>query len=117
MTHPPFTEKDAIQIASEYYGIDAEAKSLPGDIDKNFLITSKPDRSLRPVRFVLKIHSPETPREEIEFQNAALRHLKDFEGTPHIIPNKDGDELFVYDKKYLVPENIYIRLERNRNYE
>ncbi len=108
MTHPPFTEKDAIQIASEYYGIDAEAKSLPGEIDKNFLLTTKPDRSSRPVRFVLKIHSAETPREEIEFQNAALRHLKDFDGTPHIIPNRDGDELFIYDDKYLVRMVSYL---------
>ena len=108
MTHPPFTEKDAIQIANEYYGIDAEAKSLPGEIDKNFLLTTKPDRSERPVRFVLKIHNPKTPREEIEFQNAALRHLKDFEGTPHIIPNKDGNELFVYDGTYLVRMGGYL---------
>ncbi len=102
MTNPSFTEKDAIQIASDYYGIDAEAKSLPGEIDKNFLLTTGEKK------FVLKIHNPQTPREEIEFQNAALRHLKDFEGTPHIIPNKDGEELFVYDGKYLVRMVSYL---------
>ena len=96
MTHPPFTEKDAIQITSEYYGIDAEAKSLPGDIDKNFLLKTEDKK------FVLKIHSLETPREDIEFQNAALRHLKDFDGVPHIIPNKDGESLFVYADRYFV---------------
>ncbi len=108
MNHLPFTEKDAIQIAIEYYGIDVEAKSLPGEIDRNFLLTTKPDRSLRPVRFVLKIHNPQTPREEIEFQNAALRHLKDFDGVPHVIPNKDGDELFLYEGKYLVRMVSYL---------
>ncbi len=98
----PFTEKDAIQIASEYYNLDAEAKSLPGDIDHNFLLSTSD------AKFVLKIHSPETPKEEIEFQNAALRHLKDFEGVPHVIPNKDGDELFTYDEKYFVRMVSYL---------
>ncbi len=98
----PFTGKDAIQIASEYYGINAETKSLPGDIDYNFLLTTSD------AKFVLKIHSPETPKEEIEFQNAALRHLKDFEGVPHVIPNKDGDEFFTYDEKHLVRMVSYL---------
>ena len=50
MTHPPFTEKDAVQIAAEYYKLDAEAKSLPGEIDKNFLLSERPDRFSEPVR-------------------------------------------------------------------
>ena len=96
------TEKDAIQIASEYYNLDAEAKALPGEIDRNFLLTTKDTKS------VLKIHNPQTPREEIEFQNAALRHLKDFDGVPHVIPNKNGDELFIYEGKYLVRMVAYL---------
>ena len=108
MLIPQFDEKAAVEIAAKYYGLDVEVKSLPGDIDKNFLLTTKPDRSLRPVRFVLKIHSPETPHEEIEFQNAALRHLKNFKGVPHVIPNKDGEELFTYADKYLVRMLSYL---------
>ena len=98
----PFTEKDAIQIASEYYGINAKAKSLPGDIDHNFLLTAESKK------FVLKIHALETPRDDIDFQNAALLYLKDFEGVPHVIPNKAGKELFTYDKKYLVRMVSYL---------
>ncbi|MBT3338676.1 MAG: aminotransferase class III-fold pyridoxal phosphate-dependent enzyme [Anaerolineae bacterium] len=95
MPLPPLTQKDAIQIAAKYYGIDAEAKPLPGDIDCNFLISERPDRFSKPVRsYVLKIHAQETPREDIEFQNAALWHLQDFDGVPQIILNKEGKSLF-----------------------
>ena len=53
-----FTEKDAIQIVAEHYNLDADTKALPGEIDRNFLLTTKPDRSLRPVRFVISVLLP-----------------------------------------------------------
>ncbi len=102
MPLPPITEKDAVAIASKYYDLTVKVKFLPGDIDRNFLL------STRSKKFVLKIHAQETPRTEIDFQNAALRHLGGFEGSPRVIPNKDGDEIFFYKGKYLVRMVSYL---------
>ncbi|MBT3321747.1 MAG: aminotransferase class III-fold pyridoxal phosphate-dependent enzyme [Anaerolineae bacterium] len=88
MPLPPLNAKHAIELASEYYGLIAEAKPLPGDIDRNFLLSTQSDK------LTLKIHELETQREEIEFQHAALQHLSGFGGVPHIIPNKDGEMIF-----------------------
>jgi len=102
MPLPPFTSNDAIQLLAEHYGLTAIAKSLPGDIDRNFLVTAPNEK------FVLKIHALETPREDIAFQNAALQHLSGFAGVPRVIPNKDGDEIFIYTEKYLVRMVSYL---------
>ncbi|MBT3313527.1 MAG: aminotransferase class III-fold pyridoxal phosphate-dependent enzyme [Anaerolineae bacterium] len=108
MPIPPITEKDAIKIAANYYNLTTEAKKLGGDIDRNFLLTLKTDRSQS---YTLKIHSLDTKREEIEFQNAALQYLKDFEGVPRIIPNRDGKTIFTISYKgdeYLVRMLSYL---------
>ncbi len=88
MPIPPHTEKDAIQIAAEYYGLDVEVKKLPGDADRNFLLSTETEK------FILKIQALETKRESIEFQHAALQHLSRFANVPRVIPNKDGETLF-----------------------
>ncbi|MCP4140261.1 MAG: aminotransferase class III-fold pyridoxal phosphate-dependent enzyme [Chloroflexi bacterium] len=88
MPLPPLTEKDAVKIASKYYDLKTEVKLLGGDIDRNFLLSTESGK------FVLKIQSLETEQEEIEFQHAALQHLKGFENVPHTIPNKDGEMFF-----------------------
>jgi len=102
MPLPPFTEKNAIQLLAEHYGLTATAKSLPGDIDRNFLVFTSSEK------FVLKIHALETPLEDIAFQNAALQHLSEFGGVPRVIPTRDGEEIFVYAEKYLVRMVSYL---------
>ena len=102
MPLPPLNEKHAIKITSQYYGLIAKAKLLPGDIDRNFLLTTENGK------FVLKIHSLETLHSEIDFQNTALQHLRGFEGVPHVIPNKDREPVFLYEEKYLVRMVSYL---------
>ncbi|MBT3189042.1 MAG: aminotransferase class III-fold pyridoxal phosphate-dependent enzyme [Anaerolineae bacterium] len=105
MPLPPLNEKQAIEIASQYYGLTATAKPLPGDSDRNFLLSTQNDK------FILKIHALENTRVEIEFQHAALQHLSGFKGVPHIIPTKDGETIFTisYDgDDYLVRMVSYL---------
>ena len=93
MPIPPLAEKDAIKIASKHYELTAEAKNLPGDADRNFLLSTENEK------FILKIQALDTKQENIEFQHAALQHLSGFVGTPRVIPNKDGEMLFKISHK------------------
>jgi 4-aminobutyrate aminotransferase-like enzyme/Ser/Thr protein kinase RdoA (MazF antagonist) len=59
----------AEQAALELYGLEAKAKGLVGEYDKNFRLTStKGD-------FILKIMHPQAERETLELQISALGHL------------------------------------------
>ncbi len=58
----------AEHIASELYGLNAQAKALVGEYDKNFHLTSEGD-------FILKIMHPQAERKTLELQIAALEHL------------------------------------------
>jgi 4-aminobutyrate aminotransferase-like enzyme/Ser/Thr protein kinase RdoA (MazF antagonist) len=56
-------------VALELYGLQAKAKALVGEYDKNFHIRSEQGE------FVLKIMHQQTERERLELQIAALEHI------------------------------------------
>jgi 4-aminobutyrate aminotransferase-like enzyme/Ser/Thr protein kinase RdoA (MazF antagonist)/murein DD-endopeptidase MepM/ murein hydrolase activator NlpD len=59
----------AEKVALELYGLNATAKTLVGEYDKNFQLRSEQGE------FILKIMHPEAERETLELQIAALEHL------------------------------------------
>ena len=84
---PPFTEADAAALARELYGLDARVTPLPGEKDRNFLLTSA-----RREKFVLKIANSGAARETLELENAAMERLaaQGVEGVPRVVPALDG---------------------------
>ena len=73
------TEKEAENLARELYGIEATAKSLPGEYDDNFkMVEASGGRS-----FVLKVMHPAREESFIDLQCCALKHLE--EKAPQII--------------------------------
>jgi len=73
----PTTEAEAVQLARELYGLAVTAKSLPGEYDDNFHLTTldraAEDREL--AGFVLKVMHPARERSFIDLQCRALQHL------------------------------------------
>ncbi len=57
--------------AREHFALDAVASELPGDVDRNVLLTERSG-----IRWVLKLASMVTDRVDIECQHAVLRHLE-----------------------------------------
>jgi 4-aminobutyrate aminotransferase-like enzyme/Ser/Thr protein kinase RdoA (MazF antagonist) len=66
----PVTESEAVRLASEIFSLDSCAKSLPGEYDDNFHLTSADARE-----FVLKIMHPAREQSFVEMQCLALQHL------------------------------------------
>ena len=67
---PSFTLEDAETLGRRQYGVDARASLLPGERDRNFLLTAAGGE-----RHVLKISNAEDDPLVIDLQNAALAHL------------------------------------------
>jgi len=72
------TEAEAAELARELYGLTVTAKSLPGEYDDNFHLTS-PDETAsergESAGFVLKVMHPARERAFIDMQVRALQHL------------------------------------------
>lgn len=87
----PVTEAEAVRFARELYGLETTAKSLPGEYDDNFHLTSA-DRQA----FVLKVMHPARERSFIDLQSRALTHLAQRAphlSLPRVLPARGG-ELF-----------------------
>ncbi len=85
----PVTETEAAKIARELYGLDARARSLPGEYDDNFHLTT-PDGSA----FVLKVMHSARERSFIDMQCQALRHLAQrvpHLALPRVCPARDAE--------------------------
>ena len=67
---PDFTELDARRIAFDVYGMHVEARALPGEHDRNFVLEADDGR-----RFVLKIAHAGEQWETLDLQNQTLLHL------------------------------------------
>jgi len=67
---PPLTTHDAERLARELYGLDGAARSLPGELDDNFLLTCRDGRA-----FVLKVLHPAREEALVDLQCRALEHL------------------------------------------
>ena len=66
----PVTESEATRLAHEIFGLEAGAKSLPGEYDDNFHLLAADGRE-----FVLKIMHPAREQSFVEMQCQALQHL------------------------------------------
>src|SRR6266851_399288 len=87
----PTTEEEAVRLARELYGLEAVARTLPGEYDDNFHLTSADGNA-----FVLKVMHPARERSFIDLQSRALTHLAQRAAhlpLPRVIPNRRG-ELF-----------------------
>jgi 4-aminobutyrate aminotransferase-like enzyme/Ser/Thr protein kinase RdoA (MazF antagonist) len=73
----PVTESEAARLAREVFNLDVAAKSLPGEYDDNFHLTSVDSHE-----FVLKIMHPAREQSFVEMQCQALQHLA--EHAPHL---------------------------------
>ena len=85
----PLTEEDAAALARARYGLEAEARALPGEFDDNFRL-AVPDGRL----FVLKAMHPARDRGLVELQCAALRHVEDRAPhlpLPRVVPTTGGE--------------------------
>jgi 4-aminobutyrate aminotransferase-like enzyme/Ser/Thr protein kinase RdoA (MazF antagonist) len=65
-----FSTQDASRIAFEVYGLNAKARTLPGERDYNFHLRTEAGQE-----FVLKIAPAAEQRKILDLQNKALEHL------------------------------------------
>ncbi|KAA3624948.1 MAG: aminotransferase class III-fold pyridoxal phosphate-dependent enzyme [Bacteroidetes bacterium] len=81
--------KKAAELTTEHYDLKGEWKSLPGEVDYNFLLKADSGE-----RVVVKISRPGTEEQDIEFQAAIMQHLNecgfplDF---PKVVKSKTGE--------------------------
>src|ERR1700676_4757131 len=68
------TEAEAVELARELYGLAVAARSLPGEYDDNFHLTSL-DKTAMSDGFVLKVMHPAREPSFIDMQVRALQHL------------------------------------------
>src|SRR5438270_14081753 len=91
----PITEREAEQLAREFYGVEGSAKSLPGEYDDNFHLTPLSAASGSPAAgFVLKIMHPAREGSLIDLQCRALQHLAQRAPQltlPRVCATRDGD--------------------------
>ena len=85
------TEAEAARLAREVYGLEAAARTLPGEYDDNFHLTAADGRA-----FVLKVMHPAREPSFIDLQCKALVHLAEHAPQlplPRVLSNRGG-ELF-----------------------
>ena len=92
---PPLTAQDASRISSQAYGLEATARTLPGEYDDNFHLLTADSRA-----FVLKIMHPAREESFVDLQSRALTHLAQRAphlALPRVVPTLRG-ELFARQK-------------------
>jgi len=85
----PVIETEAVRVAREIFTLEVSAKSLPGEYDDNFHLTSVDGRE-----FVLKIMHPAREQSFVEMQCQALQHLAQRAphlALPRVCPAPGGD--------------------------
>lgn len=85
---PPLASSDASRIALNLYGLEATARSLPGEYDDNFHLVASDSRA-----FVLKLMHPSREESFVDMQCRALTHLAGRAphlALPRIIPTTEG---------------------------
>lgn len=73
----PVTEREAVRLAREIYGLNVSAQTLPSEYDDNFQITTRDGQS-----FVLKVMCAARERAFVEMQCVALEHIS--RRAPHL---------------------------------
>jgi 4-aminobutyrate aminotransferase-like enzyme/Ser/Thr protein kinase RdoA (MazF antagonist) len=85
----PFTESEAARLAREIFGLEASARSLPGEYDDNFHLTASNARA-----YVLKVMHAGRERSFIDMQCRALQHLArraPHLAVPRVCPTRSGE--------------------------
>jgi 4-aminobutyrate aminotransferase-like enzyme/Ser/Thr protein kinase RdoA (MazF antagonist) len=83
------TEAEATRLAREIYRLEVRARSLPGEYDDNFHVTTREGRA-----FVLKVMHPEREPSFIDLQGKAMAHLAENAPQlplPRLLPNPSGE--------------------------
>ena len=76
-------------IAEKHFGIQATARELPSERDRNFLLTARDGE-----KFVLKIANAREQRAVLEAQNAMMTHLEQRVGfCPRVRPALSGAQI------------------------
>ncbi len=86
-----FSLHDIEELISANYGVQGTLKSLPGEIDLNFLLTTTKGQ-----KYTFKVANIKEKKENLEFQNSILNHLaaKDMGlEIPTVIPSPSGDDI------------------------
>ena len=84
----PITETEAAHLARELYGIEASAKSLPGEYDDNFHLIARDHQQV-----VLKVMHPARDVSFVDMQARALQHLAEKlpqQELPRVVKTSDG---------------------------
>jgi 4-aminobutyrate aminotransferase-like enzyme/Ser/Thr protein kinase RdoA (MazF antagonist) len=85
----PVTESEAARLAREIFSLDVSAKSLPGEYDDNFHLTSVDGHE-----FVLKVMHPAREQSFVEMQCGALQRLAERApqlSLPRVCATPNGD--------------------------
>jgi len=90
---PQFTEKEAISMTRNLFGMEATATLLPSERDQNFLMGKKSGE-----RFVLKIANAMDQRERLDCQNRAMMRIAETTDVcPAVVPNLEGRRITPFD--------------------
>jgi 4-aminobutyrate aminotransferase-like enzyme/Ser/Thr protein kinase RdoA (MazF antagonist) len=84
----PVTEAEATQVAREVFGVEADARALPGEYDDNFHLTANDGRG-----YVLKVMHAGRERSFVDMQCRALEHLArraPHLAVPRVCPTPNG---------------------------
>jgi 4-aminobutyrate aminotransferase-like enzyme/Ser/Thr protein kinase RdoA (MazF antagonist) len=85
----PFTETEAARLAHGLFGLEASARSLPGEYDDNFHLTAKDGHD-----YVIKVMHAGRERLFIDMQCRALQHLAHrvaHLAVPRVCPTRSGE--------------------------
>ena len=85
----PIPESEAVRLGHELYGLEAAARTLPGEYDDNFHLTARNGGA-----FVLKVMHPQRERDFVDMQCAALQHLATRApelALPRVVPTRMGE--------------------------
>jgi len=86
---PTFSLTEACQLAHDHYGLSVMAQALPGERDRNFLLTDIAGRA-----YVLKIAQLAEQRSPLELQHRVLTRLTERVPTlrfPQVIVTRSGE--------------------------
>ena len=80
---------DSVDVARAHFGLDAEPRPLPGELDRNYAVGGH----------VLKLHKAGTDAAWLDLQDAAMEHVAGRAGiaTPRVVRGRDGDARMTTD--------------------
>jgi 4-aminobutyrate aminotransferase-like enzyme/Ser/Thr protein kinase RdoA (MazF antagonist) len=93
-SRPDVDAPEALAAVRERYGLDGSLTDLPGDRDRNFLLTTGDGH-----RYVVKVSSPDESDEILEIEADLMRHVtRHTEGfAPGVIASTDGEDIVKHE--------------------